>query len=210
MRIQVGEIKMEAAPQIIPMVKNKAVKYLLPCLREYGEIFINKLNKIHKVAVGLGDIVVSNRNIKYEKHIFILVNTVTLYKFFIDFLAWIREQSMYEDDYVFGDIQTSCYHMIIIKFPEKYYDAFPLFKKGKYSEMFKSKEDLNRLFEKHEITKHILNKDHNYKFIFAKKLNKLYGSNISGTDIDETMELDLPPREAGEVFNHYLKTNKNV
>src|ERR1044071_9734278 len=82
------------------MVENRVKKYLLPCLKEYGEVFIDKVNNVFKVAAGVGDILLAKHNITYDKHFFILIsNTIAPYHF-IEFIDWIREQPAYEDDYV--------------------------------------------------------------------------------------------------------------
>lgn len=208
MKIQIGSIRMEevqlseTGKKSVYPFSNKTKKYLSPCLKEYGEEFISKFNSVFKVAMGIGDIVVGNRGFKHEKHLFILLNTKVATKFFTDFLKWIRDQSMYEGDYVFGDIRKSTHHMIIIKFPESHWGSFDTFKIGKYSEMF-TKDVIDRFFEKHTQVKKVLIKDHDYKFYFVPKLNKKFGSSISPEEYEG--ELDHPPTEAGEVFNHHLK-----
>lgn len=209
MRLQVGEIRMEDITdnRIIYPLPNKTKKYLAPVLKEYGEEFMSKFNNVFKVAIGIGDIVVENCGFKHEKHIFILIDTIVANttKFFIDFLVWIRVQPMYENDYIFDDIQKSTRHMIIIKFPEKYYSSFQTFKLGKYSEMF-DQETIDKFFEKHPKTKKVFIKDHEYKFYFVGKLNRMYTTNIDARDFDG--ELDLPPTEKTEVFNHHIKRRK--
>lgn len=201
MKTQVGEIFMQAVEkQILPRY-NKTRKYLLPCLMDYGKEFTDKLNGVYKVAAGIGDIIISNKGIKHEKHIFILLDTTIARNFFITFLDWIREQPQYEDDYVYGNILNSKFHMVIIKLPEKYYGTFETFKLGKYSEMY-SKKEIDVLFKNSKTYKKVITKDYNYKIEFVKELNELFDSTITPEEYDG--EYDLPP-DKKEIFNNHIK-----
>lgn len=202
MKIQIGEIYMDKVGDKT-LYPNKTRKYLLPCFREYGELFITKLNSVFKVAIGIGDIIVENsgRN-HFEKHIFILLDTTIAKKFFVDFLEWIKDQPMYEDDYVYDNIQKSTFHMVILTIPEKLLTSFEEFKKGNYSNMF-SKEQINVFFELHPEIKKVLIKDHQYRIIFTKKLNRKYNSTVKSEDWEG--ELDFPPTPETDIFNHHLK-----
>lgn len=214
MEIQVGEVKMEKVgePSVIIQSKetkekqilkpNKTRKYLIPCLKEYGATFTAMLESVYKVAVGIGDAILINRDIKHEKHIFILLDSKIVSQHFISFLNWIREQDIFVDDYVYGDIQKSTFHMVIIKFPEKYYHSFETFKIGDYSKMYEL-GDIEKFFKNHQNTKAVLVKDHNYRVIFTKKLNKEWGTTLKPDDIKG--ELDEKPTDISEIFNHHLK-----
>lgn len=202
MKIQIGEVYMDKVTSQKIIYPNKTKKYLLPCLKEYGSEFEKKINSVFKVAVGLGDIVISNRGMAHERHIFILIDSTVAIKFFIDFLDWIKDQVMYEDDYVFGDIQKSNFHMVILKFPEKFWGLFTPFKKGEYSTMFSS-DTVKQLFNNHPKVAKVLIRDRNYRIVFTKKLNKIYGLTLNPHEYDG--ELDGPPRDEEEYFNHHLK-----
>lgn len=205
MKTQVGKICMEAVSQQILPHSNKTKKYLLPCLTEYGEEFTNKLNGVFKVAVGIGDMIISNRGIKHEKHMFILLDTSIARNFFIPFLDWIRDQEMYEDDYVYGNILISKLHMVIVKLPEKYYDTFETFKLGAYSKMYK-KEDIDKLFKNKRSYRKVLIKDHNYKIEFIGELNRTFDLTGIHQILPEEYdgEYDLPP-DKEEIFNNHIK-----
>ena len=201
MKIQVGEILMNRVIQQKAVYTNKTRKYLLPCLNAYGATFMVKLNNVFKIAVGIGDIVISNRGIRHERHIFILLESTIASNFFIDFLEWIKKQDMYEDDYVFDNIQKSTSHMIVLKIPEKFRDIFEKFKLGEFSKMYK-KEDIETFFKEKPEIKQVLIKDHNYKIRFVGKLNKTWGTDIKPSEYEG--ELDTKP-DHEEIFNHYLK-----
>lgn len=208
MKIQIGEIYLDKVTAQRIIHPNRTRDYLLPCLKEYGEEFTNKINNVFKVAVGLGDIVLTKRKTPeaYARHIFILLDAKVAKKFFIDFVDWIKDQPMYEDDYVFDDIRKSHYHMVILKFPERFYDSFETFKAGKYSKMF-NPETISKFFEKFPDVQKVLIKDSNYKITFTKKLNKWLGNKNSDRIKPEEWEgeLDFPPKEDEEVFNTHLK-----
>lgn len=207
--MQVGEVRMieikDNRNKIKYPLPNKTVKYLTPVLKEYGREFADKFNNVFKVAIGIGDIVVENAGYKHEKHLFILIRTKigAEMKFFTQFLEWVKNQSdVYQDDYTFGNIQKSSLHMIVIKFPEKYYKSFETFKIGGYSKMF-DKEALNKFFNSFPRTKRVLIKNHEYKFYFIQKLNRLHDTTIKGEEYDG--ELDTIPTIKSEKFNHHIK-----
>lgn len=203
MKIQVGEVYMDKVTQQKTLYPNKTRKYLLACLKEYGDEFEKKINSVFKVAVGIGDIVVDNKSEKkYERHIFILLDSTVAKKFFIEFMEWIKEQPMYEDDYVYGNINKSTYHMVVLLFPEKYYDSFQTFKQGKYSEMFKDPKDFD-MFNSYPEAKKVFIKEHDYRIVFTERMNTIFNSNVHHSEWEG--ELDFPPTAKTEKFNHHLK-----
>lgn len=205
MKVQVGEVCMDAVTKQKIMYNNKTRKYLLPCLKEYGEEFMSRLNNVFKVAAGIGDIITEDCGFHHEKHIFILLDSSIAKKFFIEFMDWIKEQSMYEDDYTYYNIQRSNYHMVVLKFPDKFYDSFETFKIGDYSKMF-DKTTIEKFFKDYPNTNKVFVKDHNYRFYFTEKVNIKFGTTISGEDWQG--ELDFPPTPKTEIFNHHLKKEK--
>lgn len=200
MRIQIGQIILDrVTKQRIPY-NNKTSKYLLPCIKIYGKEFENKINDVFKVAVGIGDIVVSNRGYKHEKHLFLMVDSAVCTPFFHDFMQYIKEHDSYEKEYVYGNIRKSSYHIVIIKFPVQFYDAFETFKMGDYSRMFK-KTEIDTYFGNHPLERRVLLKDEAYRFKFAFRTNKLFGTSIPPGDFKE---LDEAPRDQEEIFNDHL------
>lgn len=193
MKIQLGSI-----------VMNKTKKYLFPCIRSYGQEFIQRLTYTMKVAIGIGDIITIKSNIKFEKHIFVLIETKTKIKEFNfpEFLSWVREQEMYEEDYAFDHLSKGFLHMIVIKLPENCYNSFETFKKGEYSKMY-TPERLKELFDQSTEQYKVLIKDHNYKLTFSKALQKEYQLDdpITVDEIDNSFEFDFPLKEIEEIFN---------
>lgn len=202
MKVQIGEVCMDAVTEQKITYPNKTRKYLLPCLKEYGESFTNKINNVFKVAVGIGDIITDNCGFTHEKHLFILLDSNISPGFFNDFIDWIRDEPMYEDDYVYGNIQKSSYHMVVLRIPEKYYESMDKFKEGKYSEMY-DQDTIQAFFDKYPEVQKVFIRDHNYRIEFTKKLNRRFNTTIKPEEWEG--ELDLPPTDKTEKFNHYLK-----
>lgn len=188
MKIQIGQI-----------VLNKTKKYLVPCLKEYGQEFEKQLNSVYKVGIGLGDIVLIKNNIIYEQHVFILIDTKIATNHFKYFINWIKYQNMYEDDYCYDNISNGQFHMVIIKLPENCYKPAQMLRKSQFSNMF-TQEQLEKYFKEKPKEKAILVKDHKYRIEYTKELNKIFGTTIKPEELEG--ELDFPLRKEEETF-HY-------
>jgi hypothetical protein len=200
-RIQIGSIFM-----------NRTRKYLLPIIKYYGTEFTFNINSMFKVAIGIGDIVLEKCGFKHEKHLFILIDSLYKPTIFLKSLKWIRNHPAYEDDYIFGNVKTSRFHMLVIQVPEYYIPSFENFKESKFSKMY-SKEDINKLFEfqsrsgtdrvNYENAHKVLIHDHNYKVEFAKQVREQFDvQDFNVNDISDTVEFDLPIRKTEEIFNY--------
>ena len=92
--------------------------------------------------------------------------------------------------------------MVIIKFPEQFYDSFDTFKEGKYSEMF-TKEAIKELFTDFDSDAvRVIKKDSSYKVTFTKRLNEKF--NLKGKFAilpkEWQGEFDFPPVIDEETF----------
>lgn len=188
MKIQLGQ----------PIVMNRTKKYLLPCLKAYGKEFEDYFNSISKVAVGIGDMLLIESGIRYEKHIFILVNTAKNKGFTRKFLSWVRDQDMYEDEYAYDSIHQGNLLMVVIKLPLECYKAAELFKHSQFSKMF-TLQDIENYFKEHPETKKVLVKDQDYRVEYAGQLSNEWGTDIDPKELEG--ELDLPIRKEDETFN---------
>lgn len=199
-KIQIGKIFM-----------NRTRKYLFPLVKQYGSDFTFRINSLFKVAMGIGDIVAEKCGFVHEKHLFILVDSKYEPHIFRKTLEMLRQHPAYEDDYVFGNISNSRFHMIVIKIPEEYLPTLQMFKESKFSKMY-SEQDIRKLFnfEKrkgtdrklYESAYRVLIHDHNYKIEFAQQLRDEFDiPDISVTDIADDKEYDLPIKKIEEVFN---------
>ena len=210
------------------LYKNKAWKYLYPCLKDYGIILKNHLNTFYKLGVGVDD---DNHVPKEENSLYILLDTkisTSTSPLFVyrenlaKFLDWFRNQSFYVADYIYGglDSHSGEQHMIVIRVPEKHYKSLKAFKEGKYSEMYNEKEILE-YFQDIEIpnkeieqtrnleigeTRDILNKRSSYLPKFRNLVNKEFGTTCTLEDL-KNHELDVSPFRWEEVFNY--KPNQN-
>lgn len=176
---------------------NKTRRYLLPVLKDYGQDFINKFNQIFKTAVGIGDFVVEESGIEWQRHLFILIDSSKSHKFFLKFMKWIIAQDYYEDDYIYGNIQKSNLHMLVLKIPEKFYKSLEAFKTSRYSAMY-DEDTIKHLFNNSPNTQKVFIKDHNYKIEFIKKVNQDFETNID--DFDNDFQLDYPFDKEEEQF----------
>lgn len=194
MVIQVGSIYM-----------NNTWKYLSPILSVYGKEFVTHFNNVWKVAVGIGDMMLIKNNIRYEQHLFILIDTKSGRRFFSSFLRWIKDQEMYEDDYCFDDINHGQLHMIVVKMPPEGYKAIQQFKHSQFSKMF-TIDEINKYFKDNPDVSKVLVKDNHYKFEFVNKLNYLWETTVTPEEYEG--ELSLPIKQSKEFFNANKKKGK--
>ena len=113
MRIQLGTI-----------YYNKTKRYLLPCLKSYGETFESKVANLFKLAIGIGDFALIDMGVKLDEHIFILVDTNLSRKNFTSTMNWLKLQDYFGFDYAFDDLHLGHLHMIAIKVPENFKETF--------------------------------------------------------------------------------------
>lgn len=205
------------------LYENKTWNYLYPCLKSYGSTLMKHLNSFYKLGVGIKD---HNIDIEEGNCIYILLNTnlsspqISLINYrenFSKFLDWIRFQPYYVIDYVYDGLDKGEKHMLVLKIPDSYNKAYSRFLKGKYSEMYTSKE-INELFPLSKLdnkdlenkinsrlqkVRNVLFRNSNYLETFRKQVNEEFGVNCSLNDLKDH-ELDFPPDLKEESFN-YLK-----
>ena len=202
------------------LYENRTWKYVYPCLKSYGGVLKGYLNSLYKMAVTLGD---NNADFEERHCIYILVDTnisttqtsVGSYRENLSkFLDWVRFQPYYVIDYIFDGLETSEKHMIVLRIPDTYTKAVEKFKKGRYSEMYSSKE-IRELFPyvsidnkeietrintKTKQVRNVLTKNKEYLPIFQKQVNEEFGVKCSLKDLEDH-ELDFPPVLKEEIFN---------
>jgi hypothetical protein len=198
MKIQIGKLYI-----------NNTRRYLFPVIKYYGEEFTNKINKLFKVGIGIGDIITNKCNIRHEKHLFILVDTLPSSADFALALKYFKNHPSYEDDYAFDQIHKGRLHMLVIKVPDEFLETIDKFKAGEYSRMY-SPEQIKNLFsykgddeivkKMYEITQKVLIHDHNYSIEFAKKIKKEFALEEL-PEIKADQEFELPILLQEEFFN---------
>lgn len=203
------------------LYENRTWKYLYPCLRSYGSTLKSYLNTLYKLSVGIGDY---NIDVEEQLCIYILIDTnivtpqtslVNYRENIASFLDWFRFQPFFVADYLFDSEEGKEKHMLVIKIPNSHIKTYQKFIKGKYSEMYSSKEILEyfpyisldnkeievKINNKAKIIRSILNKKSDYLPVFQKQLNEEFGVNCSLNDLKDH-ELDFPPDLKEEIFNY--------
>ena len=134
---------------------NKTWRFLLPCLRGHGDVFVRKFNPIFKLAVGIHDTLVDGSKISKGRNIYILCDKLTQERLYNEFIEWIRCQNYYVGDYCpDSEIIDSRKQMIVINIPEMFNDAYDNFLQGNYSVMYLDNE-LKALFSNLERKKEL-------------------------------------------------------
>ncbi len=183
--------------QVGKVILNKTWKYLVPLLKHYGKEFEQKINSVYKCGYGIGDILLINNGINYEQHVFILIDTKVATGHFKTFIKWIRQQEMYEDDYIFDDILHGRFHMLVLKLPKEYYKSNLLFRKSQFSKMY-TKKDVEKFFKDEDI-QGVLIKQGNYIIKHTNKINEMFGTTVKPHEIEG--EWDFPIEKNEEMFD---------
>ena len=189
---------------------NKTWRFLLPCLRGHGDIFVSKFNPVFKLAVGIHDTLLDNSKKAEGRSIYILCDKFANRIAFDEFLDWIKYQDAYIADYCpDSEILKSRKHVIIIKIPEVYNDAYDNFLQGNYSLMY-LEQDLKLLFSSSTKQKEYDILSRNPKIIeeFTKVVNKEFKTNAVIDDF-KNAELEIPLVKTEEIFN-CCRNNDNV
>ena len=189
---------------------NKTWRFLLPCLRGHGDVFVKKFNPIFKLAVGIHDTLVDGSKISKGRNIYILCDKLTQEKLYNEFIEWIRCQSYYVGDYCpDSEIIDSRKQMIVINIPEMFNDAYDNFLQGNYSVMYLDNE-LKALFSSLERKKelNILTRNSSIIVDFIKQVNEEFKTFVNEEDF-KMSELELPLKKKEEIFN-CKENNQNV
>ena len=181
---------------------NKTWRFLLPCLRGHGDIFVSKFNPVFKLAVAIHDTLLDDSKKSEGRSIYILCDKLGNKPAFDEFLDWIKYQDCYVADYCpDSEILKSRKHVIIVKIPEIYNDAYDHFLKGNFSLMY-LEEDLKLLFSNPQKKKEydILSRNSEIVEEFVKEVNKEFKTLVTADDF-KNAELELPLKKTEEIFN---------
>lgn len=194
------------------LFENRTLYYLYPCLKDYGSNFISKLNSVFKLAVGIRDNYHNNK----IKSLYLLIShnygnsnisSTTYRKSFKNFLNYIREHSSYITDYPVNFNES---HMIVIKFPEKYYIAYDNFLLGKYSKMYdKSQIDFiypiqgisEKTLKRNLLSRAVINKNRTGLEHYKKVIKEEFNVILQDSDCMDNREFDIPYNKKEEIFN---------
>lgn len=195
---------------------NKTSRFLLPCLRGYGEEFVKKFNTFYKYAVGVSDSYWYKTTKKKGRFIFILCNTGKNKYQVHNFMYWVKRMPFFVESYCPDpDIQSSNKLMLVLEIPKRFHKAYDMFVQGKYSEMF-SEEEKDALFlGKNLEVYQILSRSIDYIPKFVSKVNSEFKAGLLEKDFkDVPPELELPLKSLEEIFNsskeYYLSSAEDV
>ena len=190
--------------QLGTLYVNKTLKYLIPCLKLYGDTFVTKLNSVFNLAFGIHDAVLDATDYEHQKLIYILSDKLHQPARFQNFLNYVKHQSYYVMDYAFDDIEKGRKHMLVIKFPESHFEVYNKFVDGKYSKMY-TEGELAKFFISDSEPKNVLTRNSKIVPAFIEKIKDSFGRTTEITMkeiINEGMEYDFPPEVQKEIFNY--------
>lgn len=194
------------------LFENRTLYYLYPCLKDYGSNFISRLNSVFKLAIGIGDNYHNNK----IKSLYLLIShnygnsnisSTTYKKSFKDFLNYIREHSSYIADYPVNFNES---HMIVIRFPERYYIAYDNFLLGKYSKMYdKSEIDFiypiqgisEKTLKRNLVSRSVISKNKTGLKHYKKVIKEEFDVILQDSDCMDNREFDIPYNKKEEIFN---------
>lgn len=185
---------------------NKTWKYLIPCLKNYGINFIEKLDSVFILATGIYDNTFENTNDIPSKNVYILIDTHYDNISYNKFIEYVRGLDFYVKDYCpDADFLHSNKQMFVIKIPEVYHNAYDMFLEGKYSQMYTT-EDIDKLFLKRKsrpsMDVEVLTKNENARTFLLDSINREFYTDLKITDFtDDIDEYELPLKNKEEIFN---------
>lgn len=183
---------------------NKTWRFLYPCLRGHGDIFVRKFNPLYKLAVGVSDDILKQTKYSQERNIFILIDTLFQPKIVQEFMSWITYQPYYKHHYFIDnhELTTPRKLMLVLSVPEMFNNAYDNFIDSKYSQMY-SIDEIMKLFNIPERKKEfdILTKNYEIEDDFIKSVNEEFDTNVYQFD-EPIKEYELPLKPVEEIFNY--------
>lgn len=194
------------------IVINPTARFLAPILSTFTTQFLQNFNLIRTSLLGfaIGDL--SYDKAKKQTHnyfLFIVVSVNGVYdtkknRFLSSkqsrivlkqVLGYFKTTSYYYDDYIYDDN----IHVIVIKLPQEFNQAYDNFIKGKYSAMYSDAEIKILFSDKNNIA--ILKKLPEYKETFKEKIKQRFGVSIGNYKSEipdeiintDNTEFELPP-----------------
>lgn len=201
--------------EIGKLYENNTWNYLVPCLRYYGNDFLEKFNLVFKLAIGIGDKYLEGSVMEEGRNLYIMIDTMHRKEICEHFFNWIKYQSYYKGEYIPNTSKESLRKQIIIlEVPKECHNAYDMFVQSRYSKMY-TKDQLDVLFNKpnQSYFKKVLQVHTDLHEPFIKEVNKTFGTNISSFS-ENIKEVKLPLIEKEEVFHsnnnsYYVKDINN-
>lgn len=189
--------------EIGQLYTNKTWRFLVPCLRDFGDAFVTKFNSTFKLACGIHDSLFDNTPVANGRNIFIMFDRWYDTTSFDKFLEYVKTQEYYVTDYCPDvNLVKSRKLILVLKFPENYNNAYDKFLEGKYSEMFTEQEAKFFYEEKSTIEFKIVMKNPDIMSDFIKQVNTEFNTELTSRDfIGGINELEFPLKREEEIFN---------
>lgn len=189
--------------EVSKFYKNKTRLFLLPCLLHNGPEFQMRFNRVYKFAVGIHDTSLNNHNLTEEPLIYILLDKELSRKYFTEFINWLKGQDYFVKDYVSSPDLSSRKHMIILRIPKLYHNAYQAFMNGRYSEMY-TEEQKVLLFKEHHRQKalKVIDKTHDALLDYVQQINAIFEHDLTPAQAKEHSEYAFPLIPQHEIFNY--------
>lgn len=182
---------------------NKTTKYVIPLLRDYGNVFMERIQSVFKLAIGINDSIIPE-SMNINAHVLFLININREHEQFLSFIKWIRIQPYFKLDYVYDDIISGYQHMIVIKVPKHHLVSYNHFINSSFSEML-SKDNIENYFTKRDIRYRTITKDEVLLQDFVDFINKEYDVNYTYEEWkSEKNQIEFPIVQEEEIFNYTL------
>lgn len=179
---------------------NKTWRFLVPCLKAYGDSFVSQLNRVHKLAVGIHDEVFGILEDSDNRYLYILCDTEVNKKDYSNFVTWLSTQPYFVTKYSASLVYTRK-EMLVVRIPEMFNKSYDMFLQHRFNEMF-TEEEAKLLFSTELRKKELdimLRRTSAYDE-FIKSVKEEFNTDITYTDIG--IQLELPYQKHEEVFNY--------
>lgn len=191
---------------------NNTLFFLTPMFMYYGDTFMGQLRKMGILCFGIDDYKFSEEIGKKEDVIFALCDSWIrnpTQEPFNRSLNYLKQTKAYVHHYALNDIEKpNRYIMVILKLPDRFKGKVDLFKEGKYSKLYTSRQ-ANICFKGFEYTEQykIVIRDKAYGEMFARSIIEEFNINYKIKEVTKEIlskEYNKPSKMELEIFN-YLK-----
>lgn len=194
---------------------NKTWRFLLPCLKDYGNVVTTKLSNLYKVGAFVYDDNMTGVSKLKGENIFLVIDVQVKKYITQKLLNWFRNQDFYVHDYFFGDTLQDRYLILVLKIPDEYKKSYYHFLDGNYSKMYTKEERIklfsNVLREKSDTPSrgrrlqdyYVLSRNRNQRILenYQRKVKDMFNVNVPDNALD-VGELELPLINTEEILNN--------
>jgi len=192
--------------QINGIVENRTFIYLVPALKEYGEIFKAKISCLPIKAFGVFDNDLKDLpHLEKRKCIYVLFDTDVQKSRTNSAINWMKNQEYFVDVVPYKSLGNPL-NILIIDFPDNLSEIFDKFIEGKYSFMY-TKEELTKFFSLsnpyHRKALGVLTKTKEAAQNHIETIQRDFETSITERELKvKGYQYDYPPRKKEEFFNY--------